>query len=587
MPRPPARSRRISTTGILAALLVAAAFLTTLWTAAGLQPASAMLGYRPAASAWNAASSATIGYEETDHRYDVVSESFLFAQIARAFLAAPWLLPDAGQSRTWRPTPAAGWTFPLHEADEGEQVGAGGMMLSESSTAVLVDRMRRDARVQQLSSTGTSDDAELNEDVPQTSTQQWTSQDGTPWGRDEAGEDQAYDDVAPAPGAADDLKGEIAATDEEGERESPPDETDQAAAEEAAGASRAESLAAPNASGVVRAVGQQVAIRYLGGRDLFESSERDGGGGSDSDGKVFLALCSASSQWLCASASHTRRRSARFELLPLLAPLRRAPRPDQSQTADASGTEVEVAGGGVNRSRAVSSATGVNRSSAVGSSSAVASSATDASATDPFGGWFALRSLRTGSLVGVAPASHANAWVVRASESPLSRVLRARLLPSVRASLRAPPPPRAASTAAASQPLAVNVSKPSKGGRTSNFSDEYGLEVGARLGNSSDEYGVEVGARLGNSSDEYGLEVGALELWRRDGDALRNLGTGALLNYRGGGPEGDGISVRAHGDVKPRRAAWRHTRQTHFEVVRLRPFASQSRQQEVTEHKSM
>ena len=64
------------------------------------------------------------------------------------------------------------------------------------------------------------------------------------------------------------------------------------------------------------------------------------------------------------------------------------------------------------------------------------------------------------------------------------------------------------------------------------------------------------------------LEVTAFELWREDGDALRNIGTGALLNFRGDAEGGDGVAVRAHGDTKPRRAAWRRTPRTRFALCR-------------------
>ena len=42
-----------------------------------------------------------------------ISESYLISQIARAYLAEPWLIPDAGTSRTARPSPPGGWRFPI------------------------------------------------------------------------------------------------------------------------------------------------------------------------------------------------------------------------------------------------------------------------------------------------------------------------------------------------------------------------------------------------------------------------------------------------------------------------------------------
>jgi hypothetical protein len=70
-----------------------------------------------------------------------------------------------------------------------------------------------------------------------------------------------------------------------------------------------------------------------------------------------------------------------------------------------------------------------------------------------------------------------------------------------------------------------------------------------------------------NASAASGLlVVTALELWRQEGFALRNLGTGALLNFRGADIGGDGTSVRGHGDTKPRTATWRRTPRTRFVV---------------------
>ena len=61
--------------------------------------------------------------------------------------------------------------------------------------------------------------------------------------------------------------------------------------------------------------------------------------------------------------------------------------------------------------------------------------------------------------------------------------------------------------------------------------------------------------------------VTSLELWRDEGaSGLRNLGTGALINFRGDMPGGEGTAVRAHGDTKPRRAALHPSPRTHFEL---------------------
>ncbi|KOO28708.1 hypothetical protein Ctob_005333 [Chrysochromulina tobinii] len=124
------------------------------------------------------------------------------------------------------------------------------------------------------------------------------------------------------------------------------------------------------------------------------------------------------------------------------------------------------------------------------------------------GGWFALRAMDNGRLVQMLPPDDEEAWVIRAAGAVTSAVT---------------------SGAAELGGGAFNVA--------ANASAASGL-----------------------------LVVTALELWRQEGLALRNLGTGALLNFRGADIGGDGTSVRGHGDTKPRTAAWRRTPRTRFVV---------------------
>ena len=80
---------------------------------------------------------------------ELVAESFLLRQLARAYLAAPWALPGGvGRGRTPREQPPGGWPFPVglgsdDAAEEGEPRRAGALNLSESASAVLAQRGER------------------------------------------------------------------------------------------------------------------------------------------------------------------------------------------------------------------------------------------------------------------------------------------------------------------------------------------------------------------------------------------------------------------------------------------------------------
>ena len=84
---------------------------------------------------------------------ELVAESFLLRQLARAYLAAPWALPGGvGRGMTPREQPEGGWPFPVGiglssdgAAEEGEPrgAGAGSLNLSESASAVLAQRGER------------------------------------------------------------------------------------------------------------------------------------------------------------------------------------------------------------------------------------------------------------------------------------------------------------------------------------------------------------------------------------------------------------------------------------------------------------
>ena len=154
--------RRATTTVALVTLLSAAALLTTSWTASSLLPAQS---YRcrtllpalvPLARLTCAASRVRRGRSAADAAAaeeavptELVAESFLLRQLARAYLAAPWALPGGvGRGRTPREQPPGGWPFPVglgsdDAAEEGEPRRAGALNLSESASAVLAQRGER------------------------------------------------------------------------------------------------------------------------------------------------------------------------------------------------------------------------------------------------------------------------------------------------------------------------------------------------------------------------------------------------------------------------------------------------------------
>ena len=557
--------RRPTSTSILAGLLITAALLTTAWTAANLQPVHATMA--PAATSWSSSpkSSTTSNDAWTAERHDAmgegqlaqyerVSERFLLRQLARAFLAAPWLLPDAGVSRTQRPLPLTGWAFPSEEeeAEEGEEQDVDeGVMLSESASILTAKKLR------QLGSRSTSgeggsywqdDGGESSEDAWwQRSNEVGASMEGSSdfgyWNSQQQPEETAFSstaneqaddfdehgwgsDVHVGEGDAGGAAGEIAAEDasQVAEEDDPGDVTPTL-----------------HAIGMVSAHGHEVAIGYAG--PLVGAGDSS----SSSNGSPFLELCSGSSgssrDWLCASARDFKHRSARFELLPLRSinasnMTALTLRTGGSLSGSDSRNSIDSTDGTSNRirtgsqahgssyaattaimgsnssnssSRSSSSSNSSSNSSSSNSSSSSGSSSTASNSSSITVGaersgvlgvasWFALRSLRNGGLVQAAPMEDDEAWVIRARGEPLG---------------------------------------------------------------------------IANESDTE-LSLTSLELWRSEGeDGLRNLGTGALINFRGDTPGGEGVAVRCHGDTKPRRAAINPTPTTKF-ILRDVPKSNSS-----------
>ena len=572
----------------LAATLVLSALVTMAWSAAWLQPASGMLG--DVASGWRPLQE-EFSFQ-LNAQFETVSESFMLRQLARSFLAAPWLLPDNGRSRSWRPTPVEGWAFPSQELDEegvehgGEDELEEGVMLSKSAS-VVVTKSTQQARRQEFQ--------QQRQDQEEWGGNRFTSTDdpySTDGGDDFVGDgDETEDETGWQRGSltgeeaakAEALSDAEAATEEEVEVE----EEDETAALEAteteaeAQRSEAELLAQPDATGIVKANGSEVVILYRGDDEEdgasgeFVADETDGhvanvtavekarvrgssarSGGMDGRMRQHLALCER--DWLCVVSASRLRRKARFEQLwlqqPLLMPASGAPRDDSGSHPSA--TAPRANGTALGTARAAAAAAASPNASASATDRKVGSAPGDPkrNGTDETGdpkrddtdetgdpkrngsdetgdpkrdgtdetgdpkrdgtddgiggGWFALRAMDNGRLVQMLPPDDEEAWVIRAAGAVTSAVT---------------------SGAAELGGGAFNVA--------ANASAASGL-----------------------------LVVTALELWRQEGLALRNLGTGALLNFRGADIGGDGTSVRGHGDTKPRTAAWRRTPRTRFVV---------------------
>ena len=254
----------------LAATLVLSALVTMAWSAAWLQPASGMLG--DVASGWRPLQE-EFSFQ-LNAQFETVSESFMLRQLARSFLAAPWLLPDNGRSRSWRPTPVEGWAFPSQELDEegvehgGEDEPEEGVMLSKSAS-VVVTKSAQQARRQEFQ--------QQRQDQEEWSGNRFTSTDdlyssGTDGGDDFVGDgDEAEDETGWQRGSltgeeaakAEALSDAEAATEEEEEVVVEEDETVALEATETeAEAQRSEAglLAQPDAKGIVKSNGSEVVI---------------------------------------------------------------------------------------------------------------------------------------------------------------------------------------------------------------------------------------------------------------------------------------------------------------------------------------
>ena len=619
---------RVTSVPFLIGVLVGAALLTTVWTASSLKPVDAqMLGFRPAAldiRRWKPTADASSIAPPAGRRYERVSERFLLQQLVRAYLADPW----STSSGTRREAPQHGWAFPsaADAPEEGEDdAGADdvedeGVMLATSASVLTAQRIQELAPSVARFGEGTwqdglAEDAEWDEsggggesgwgnhdgwtgyntdgestadsadsadawrggdapwrDVQPDDTVEARPDAGLPW--KDAGEDTGEAETPALPAEANELD----AKDADRDRAEGEDGSD--SARDGDGVARdGVATAAPGSGedtgedesleallqrdlppqllppyreeqpqltrGWVASTGELVSIRYVGGRSApgiggmgegSSESGESGEGGAIEDGP-YLGLCSASTDWLCAAARSSRRRSARFHLLRLnssgaVRGNGSAIDSSNSSGGNSSGSNGSIISGGNSSAGSGNSSSGSgNSNSSVGSgnsivgsgNSSIGNSSVSGNSSNGIGNssignssigvagdirgasstsevvWFALRSARNSKLVQMAPSGDAEAWVVRARGAPLQR-----------------------------------------------------------------------------RSDDTGrgwLEVGPFELWREDDGGLRNMGTGALVNFRGDADgSDDGGAVRGHADIKCARpdgaavrcAARGPTRKTRF-----------------------
>ena len=320
---------------------------------------------------------------------ELVAESFLLRQLARAYLAAPWALPGGvGRGKTPREQPAGGWPFPVGPgsdgAEEGETHSAGELILSESASAVLAQRGEHEPATGGGASVDPSwDNQGWNEAGNGGGNQGWNEGGNRGWNEGWAGD-------VNTPGAGDGW----------GSASSGYNGLNSFGG--FSGFDPPPILSPPSPPPVrhraIEASGAEVTIEYVGPTEEGEGASGGGGSGSGGGGggsggaapgrRHFVMLCAG--QWLCASGWHAARREARFERL------------DLASEGSSSGAEAEAEAEG-------GAGTAANLSSSNASGVAVAVVRA---------GWFALRSVATGSLVQVAPPSDAEAWVVRAGRGP-------------------------------------------------------------------------------------------------------------------------------------------------------------------------
>jgi len=265
----------------------------------------------------------------------------------------------------------------------------------------------------------------------------------------------------------------------------------------------------------VAASGDEVAIEYVGPTEASDELPSDGLASSDDAGGATAAGSSSS------SSSAPARRSSRRRFLTLCGS------GSGSEWLCASAWHAErrearfvrlpllVSDGGGGGGGGGGNGNG-NGSNASDAASPAASSASSASSSV----WFALRSVANGKLVQVAPPSDDEAWVVRTGGGP--------------------------------------------GGGDGD--DDGGVIDGGSSGRIAAS-GLELfriakgGKRSGDGEGGSELELGV---------GLQNRATRALLNFRGI-EANDGVSIRAHGDTKPRRACRKASPRTRFAVAPAPP----------------
>ncbi|KAL1500163.1 hypothetical protein AB1Y20_012833 [Prymnesium parvum] len=520
-PRPPARasppprlpSARAKPIGLLVGALALLVLASTLWSALGLRPA---FPSRPPPRDW-----AMPPDGEAPPLYSRISEELLLWQLVRAFLAAPWLLPDAGSTRTLRPPPPGGWAVAVEEGEEEEEGEA--VEIADSASLLLTRRMKRPAPYAWEERGGAYGGQEkaggANEEWG------WGGGEGRAWGggegrtsggRLEEGEVPAVDGAAGGEGAS--FGEEVEAVGEGGEEVEAVGEGGEeveAGGGSESGAEREPNEAAADGVGESDAAGVEEYLRVVDSGVEVAILYK---GPSDSSGGRYLSLCSG--DWLCASAWHSHR--------------------DESSARTSSFRRTSYT------SRAA---------------------AFPYIAYRPHSAAFP----HPASFHHNAPFSDSAAFPHSATSSPpfsfhqIAFSLDAAFpLAAFRfTSFSQPPLPHAApSHPTASGHLLRSRLRPSAAPWFALQSVANGQLV--EVAPSSDPEAWVIRARGGGGGGGGGgvLLVGRYAQWREEGGGLRNRGSGGLLNFRGG------VAVRAHGDgAAAARPCVRHSRRTRFQLV--------------------
>ena len=535
------RPVRVTSVPFLIGVLVGAALLTTIWTASSLQPVDTRLqGFRPAAlsSRWEQTAEVAAA-PAAARRYERVSERFFLHQLVRAFLAEGW----SASSGTRRPSPAHGWAFPVADdaPEEGEDdavsAGAGedeGVMLSSSASALTAQRIqelapsaaRSDTPWQDASADSENENGEYRRARPWWDSSQYSADS---WDRGGENGENTWDSAqytannvdayTDDDGAVDHGNEEFAALGDDDASQRADTSSDEVAAEGAEA-----TASAPEGTGVTAS-----------DVDARDADSSDAGPSVSRHAVPFAAPAWVASTGELVSVQYVGSRG--------------------SEGADDSDGDVGA--------RLLEGLEGFGRVHATA----------HATPGSPY----------------LSLCTPSTDWLCAAAKSTRKRasrfhILRARVNASAaNADTRSR---RAASTNAADS---VGANRTGAGSSSDGGGGEWfalrsvrNLRLVQVAPEGDDEAWVvrargEPLQRVSDASGRGWLEVGPLDLWREDGAGLRNMGTGALINFRGDAAgSDDGGAVRAHADIKcvrddgeeVRCAARAPTSRTRFELRR-------------------